>query len=69
MIKYLDRILRKIGLVRIELANALALSRDDLVEKQIQSINTCHETEIANLNARIYELKRCSTGNAVGMYG
>lgn len=69
MIKYLDIILRKFGLVRISLADAIALSKDEGFEKQVQSTLTAHETEIANLNARIFELKRCSAGNAVGMYG
>ena len=69
MLKYLDIILRKLGLVRISLADAIASSKDDGFEKQMQSALTDHEAEIANLNARIFELKRCSAGNAVGMYG
>ena len=69
MLKYLDRILRKFGLMRVSVADAIASSKDDGFEKQIRNTLTCHETEIANLNARIFELKRCGTGNAVGMYG
>lgn len=69
MIHYLDIVLRKVGLVRIELANSIARTKDDLMDKQIQDTLTYHTTEIANLNARIVELKRCNAVNAVGMYG
>lgn len=76
MIKYLDIILRKLGLVRIELADSIARTRDELVEKKMHSTLTVHKTEIAKLYGTIDELKsfqadilRRNAENAVGMYG
>lgn len=61
MIKYLDIILRKLGLVRASRAEEAQRNSD---------------AQIANLSARIHELKgfqaetlRCNAGNVVGMYG